>query len=121
MSTRLGFLMITALLATSPGSSSGWAKEPVTIAPAPAGEQLSDDFEVNVDDQAVPVYRCRVSAVPLNQVWPGYQRPLDQTELASFAYGYSRAPASQRITKPVQGLLHRPCPFQICTLLRGAV
>ena len=64
------FIIITALLAPLAGSSAGEAKHPVTIVPAPAGESLSDEFEVNVEGQAVPVYRCRVSAVPLNQVWP---------------------------------------------------
>ena len=53
---------------------------------------MSDDYTVTVGGRPVPVYRCRVSAVPLNQVWPGYQRPLDQTELASFAYWDMTAP-----------------------------
>ena len=85
MIRRIGFVAMVALLAASVGPRAGWAQDRVMIAPAPASEQLSDDFEVNVEGQAVPVFRCRVSAVPLNQVWPGYQRPLDQTELASFA------------------------------------
>jgi len=54
--------------------------------PAPAGETLSEDYTLRVNGRAVPVYSCRVSAVPFNQVWPGYQRPVDQTELAGFAY-----------------------------------
>jgi hypothetical protein len=53
--------------------------------PAPDGEALSEHYELRVNGQAVPVYACRVSAVPFNQVWPGYQRPLDQTELAGNA------------------------------------
>ena len=40
--------------------------------PAPDGEALCKDYELQVNGQAVPVYSCRVSAVPFNQVWPGY-------------------------------------------------
>ncbi len=53
--------------------------------PAPDGEALCENYELRVNGQVVPVYSCRVSAVPFNQVWPGYQRPVDQTELAGFA------------------------------------
>jgi hypothetical protein len=54
----------------------------VTVAPIPAGEAVCPDYQLVVDGQDVPVYACRVSAVPFNQIWPGYQRPLDQTELS---------------------------------------
>jgi len=54
--------------------------------PAPADEEASPDFTVKVDGKEVFVYGVRVSAYPENQVWPGYQRPLDQTEMASFCY-----------------------------------
>ncbi len=54
--------------------------------PLPQGEAGSDDYSVSVDGTPVCVYQARVSAVPINQLWPGYQRPLDQTEIASFAY-----------------------------------
>ena len=58
---------------------------PVTY-PAPEGTPASPDFRVRVNGEPVFVHTARVSAVPANQIWPGYQRPLDQTELASFAY-----------------------------------
>lgn len=54
-------------------------------APIPEEEPISNDFALKVNGQSVPVYTARVSAVPFNQVWPGYERPIDQTELASFA------------------------------------
>ena len=51
----------------------------------PTGYPLSALYTVLADGQDVPVRRCRVSAYPLNQVWPGYQRPEYQTEEAAFA------------------------------------
>ena len=36
--------------------------------PAPDGEALCENYELRVNGQAVPVYSCRVSAVPFNQV-----------------------------------------------------
>lgn len=47
-------------------------------------ENISDDFEVYVGAERIGVYSCRVSAYPFNQVWPGYQRPIEQTEKSSF-------------------------------------
>ena len=40
---------------------------------------------VKINRKPLPVHQARVSAYPVNQVWPGYQRPLEQTEIASFA------------------------------------
>ncbi|MCL2813389.1 MAG: glycosyl hydrolase family 28 protein [Oscillospiraceae bacterium] len=54
--------------------------------PIPEGEAASQDYKIAVNGQNVGVYGCRVSAVPFNTVWPGYQRPIEQTETASFAY-----------------------------------
>jgi hypothetical protein len=95
--------------------SAGAAPSNAVIIPAPAGEPLSDDFEINVEGRAVPAYRCRVSAVPLNQVWPGYQRPLDQTEWASFAYWdmAGEAQVTVRSRRPVQSVVVRPLSLKI--------
>lgn len=58
----------------------------IVLYDAPDGEQRSDDFEMFVDGKPAFVYQARVSKFPVNQIWPGYQRPLNQTEVASFAY-----------------------------------
>ncbi len=89
--------------------------------PGPAGEDPSDDFSVRIDGQPAFVYRARVSAMPVNQVWPGYQRPLDQTELASFAYFDMGAPVQVEITsrKPIQSVTVRPLSYRIQPAVAG--
>ena len=52
---------------------------------APVEEIPATDYALTVGGQPVFARQARVSAFPLNQVWPGYQRPLAQTEIASFA------------------------------------
>ena len=47
-------------------------------------EPLSNDYRVLINGREVPVYTCRISKYPFNRVWPGFQRPVDQTETASF-------------------------------------
>jgi hypothetical protein len=80
------------------------------VYPAPDGEKLSEDFTVTVAGQAAPVYVCRVSAIPFNQVWPGYQRPLDQTEFASFVYWDMPAPVDVEVIsqRPIESVAVRP-------------
>lgn len=45
---------------------------------------LYEGYAVTVNGRPCPVRLCRESAVPFNQPWPGYQRPLDQTEEAGY-------------------------------------
>ena len=72
--------------------------EPAIVWAAPAEEKLCEDYALRVNGRNVPVYSCRVSAVPLNQVWPGYQRPIDQSELAAFASWGMSGPVTVEIT-----------------------
>ena len=97
------------------------ARAEVTCWPAPAGEKLSDRIELVVAGQKIPVYDCRVSAVPFNQVWPGYQRPLDQTEMAAFAYWDMDSPARVEIRsrQPIQSVLIRPATLGIKPTVGG--
>ncbi len=41
-------------------------------------------YRVFLNGQSLPVQSCRVSAVPINRVWPGRQRPVEQTADAPF-------------------------------------
>ncbi len=89
--------------------------------PAPPEEKLSEDYQLSVEGQSVPVYACRVSAVPLNQVWPGYQRPLDQTELAGLACWDMAGPVRVQIkvARPVDSVIVRPQSLGIHPLCEG--
>jgi hypothetical protein len=89
--------------------------------PAPTGEALSEDYQLKVSGQPVPVHACRVSAMPFNQVWPGYQRPLDQTELAGFACwdmaGSVQIEIQSRLA--VQSAVVRPTSLGIRPVVKG--
>ena len=71
---------------------------------------LSDAFLVRIDGKDIAVHQARVSAVPHNQVWPGYQRPIGQTELAAFAYWDMAGTVTVDIvpTKAVETVTIRP-------------
>ncbi len=56
----------------------------VGIPPFPEGEEEYRDIAVTLDGKKIPAYTARVSAIPFNCVWPGHQRPVEQTELAPF-------------------------------------
>ena len=44
----------------------------------------SNDYKVTVNGTEVDVYSCRISAYPFNTWWPKHQRPVNQTETASY-------------------------------------
>jgi hypothetical protein len=89
--------------------------------PAPAGEKLFEDYTMRVNGQAVPVYSCRVSAMPFDQVWPGYQRPMDQTELAGFAYWGMTGPVTVEVVakRPFKSVAVRPSSRGIQAAIKG--
>lgn len=76
----------------------------------PYPTELSDDYSITVNRNEICVYNARVSAMPYNQSWPAYQRPLDQTELASFAFWDMDGPGEIEITpsKPIESVTIRP-------------
>jgi hypothetical protein len=76
---------------------------------------------LRVNGQAVAVYSCRVSAMPFNQVWPGYQRPLDQTELAGFAYWGMSGPVTVEVIskRPFKSVAVRPSSRGIRPVVKG--
>src|ERR1035441_9852783 len=105
----------------NPAATKQSAGQTVLSWPAPAGEKLFEDYTLRVNGQAVPVYSCRVSAMPFNQVWPGYQRPLDQTELAGFAYWGMSGAVDVEVTsqRPFKSIAVRPTSRGIKPSVQG--
>ena len=95
--STIPWLAVSILMALPRLLTAGQTATPATIWAAPPGETLCDDYALSVNGHPVPVYSCRVSAVPLNQVWPGYQRPADQAEFAGFAHWGMSGPVSVEI------------------------
>ena len=91
------------------------------VAAAPAGEALFDRYALTLDGQPAPVYSCRVSAMPFNQVWPGYQRPIDQTELAGFARWDQTGPVQVEVTcrEDFEQVVVRPGSLKITPTVEG--
>ncbi len=52
-------------------------------------KKLNDDYQVKINGEECEVRECRVSAMPYNRIWMGVQRPIDQTELASYISVFS--------------------------------
>ena len=87
MSFRFNHWLLPAacLLLAAPPSSS--AK--LVISPAPAGEELSADYTVKAEGQALPVYQCKVAPADPQRRWKAMDdkaNSADYFEKASFAY-----------------------------------
>ena len=85
-------------------------------------EKVSDAFSVVTESgEKIGVYGCDVSAFPLNQVWPGYQRPFEQTEPTSFAMLGSDSEATLVITpkEPFESVTVRPLDKKIKPEIHG--
>jgi hypothetical protein len=93
----------------------------IALYKAPEQEKKSDDFEMFVNDKQVFVYQARVSKYPINQIWPGYQRPLNQTEIASFTYFDFQGEVKIKInsSKEIKVLDIRPKEYGIKATRKG--
>jgi hypothetical protein len=114
----LSCMAVCLIMASSciPERKSEWV-----IYEAPADEPASQDFSLAVEGREVFVYQARVSAWPINQVWPGYQRPVDQTEIASFAYFDCSGPVKVELntTREIESVTIRPLSYGIESLIEG--
>ena len=71
-------------------------------------EKLSDRYAVTCEGKPLSVVETPVSAFPLNQVWPGYQRPLEQTEPTCFV--------SLGVSGPFTLVITPSVPFETVTV-----
>jgi len=96
-------------------------QERLVIPPVPVEEDPATDYQLEVDGRAVTTQRARVSAHPLNQVWPGYQRPKSQTEIASFATWDMAGPVAVTVVsaRPVREVRVRPSAAGIVPAVDG--
>ena len=87
----------------------------------PKEEQTVSDFLVRLDGQETKPYFCRVSSMPYNTPWPGFQRPLEQTEVASFVSFEMDQPVSVSLTaaKDFSNLAIRPLSKKIQAQVKG--
>ena len=84
-------------------------------------EKISEQFSVSCENKPVGVYSCDVSAEPFNQVWPGYQRPFEQTEPTSYVSLGSDNPFTLTITpqKSFEKVTVRPLSKNIVPEIMG--
>ncbi len=54
------------------------------VYPVTQTELLCTDYTVKINGVAAELNSARVSAIPFNRRWPGYQRDISQTELVNF-------------------------------------
>lgn len=68
------------------------------IGRVPDGEEVFGKYSVTVNGEKAALHCARVSKEPYNTVWPGRQRPLDQTEIASFLRVEANEPLHIEVT-----------------------
>ena len=55
----------------------------INITNIPSKEDVSNHFDITLNGKKAEAMYTRVSAFPFNRDWPGHQRPINQSELAS--------------------------------------
>jgi len=91
------------------------------VYPAPPEEVPATDFELTVDGRPAFTHAARVSARPVNAYLRDWQRPLSETEMASFAGWEMQAPVelTARSTRPVRSVRVRPASAGITPRVNG--
>jgi hypothetical protein len=91
------------------------------VYPAPPEEVPATDFELTVDGQPAFTHAARVSACPVNAFFRDWQRPLAETEIASFAGWEMSTPVevTARSMRPVENARVRPASARVTPRVNG--
>lgn len=91
------------------------------VYPAPVEEAPATDYSLTVAGRPVFTHAARVSAYPLNAYCPDHQRPLEQTEIASFAAWDQAGPVDVEVLshRPVESVRVRPASAGIEPAVEG--
>ncbi len=82
---------------------------------------VSPDYEITVNGQAAYPLKTRVSAMPFNRLWPGQQRPIEQSELASYLSLAADEPIILTVKpkRPFSECVVRPLSKNVTPLING--
>ena len=88
----------------------------VRIYPVTAAQPRQGGYQVTVGGKAAALNTARVSAMPMNRRWPGYQRQIEQSELIDFLSLQTDEPLTFEITPPeaFTQVQIRPLELGIC-------
>jgi len=83
--------------------------------PVTKSDFACDDYTVKINGVSAPLDAARVSAVPYNRRWPGYQRDISQTELINFLSLAMDEPITIEVTPkdPFEKVIIRPLDAKI--------
>lgn len=120
MKHLIAFFSVVLVLGSAPAS---WAGT-VQIYPVPAGEELSKDYSVKVENQDVPVYIAKVAPADPARRWKAMDdkaNSADFFETASFAYFDMQAAVTVTVTCPdvIRSAKVLPTSFNIKPAIQG--
>lgn len=95
-----------------------------SVQAAPAGEELSKDYVVQVEGQDVPVYSVKVAPADPNRRWKAMDdkaHSAEYFEKASFAYFDMEGPVSVKVTcpEPIRSVKVLPSSLKISPSVQG--
>lgn len=93
-----------------PEANAGRSHADFRVYPVPVEETPATDRTLTINGEPVFIHHARVSAYPVNEFCPDHQRPLEQTELASFASWDMTAPVDIAVKshQPIGTAVIRP-------------